>query len=128
MWMFGGPSGGGVYQIFYDRGDPSEIDFLTPTFIADGVWHDLDLSGIVPHGSFAVLVRVRNGGASTATTFRFRKKGNVNALNILDINQTAANFNTYRDGIVFCDSNSVIQYITPAGSGARELTVRGWWK
>lgn len=47
---------------YVDRGDSTNWDFVQTDFIQDGVWHDLDLSSIIPEGTRVVhlLVLVRD--------------------------------------------------------------------
>lgn len=63
---------------FIDRGDPSVYDFLLPDFITDGTEHDLDLSGIVPVNTKAVLVFFSVAAAEVGRYIYFRPKEHTN--------------------------------------------------
>ena len=113
---------------FFDRGDASTYDFTSADFTADNAWHDLDLSGIVPTDTAAVLLicRVRHGFIPSA--FRFRKNGNVNARNMPVVAPCVSNVYSYAVITVFCDDSSVIEYRCSAGPWLNaDFTVSGWW-
>jgi len=114
--------------LYYDRGDPVSEDFSVGDFTKDGVWYDLDLSSIVPEGATLVHLRVKLCAPSLAG-IQFRKKGNVNVVNVSMAKTQVANVYYYQDTYVICDSNRVIQYIVgPVSWTVIDVTVRGWFK
>jgi hypothetical protein len=116
------------YQKYVDRGDPSANDFLLANFTTDEVWHDLDLSSIVPNGAKAVHFRSVLKGNTAGARLVLRKKGNANSYNVSTACIQVANVEYYGDLIVSCDSNRKIQYWAQNITwSAITLTVRGWF-
>ena len=122
-----GLGGGGIT----DRGDPSSTDFGAGNLTTDSAWHDLDLSGIVPAGTKAVILRYYIFSLSTGSdSVYFRKKGNSN-----DINETVINFNytgpeARGETTVFLDSNLKAEYKFVGSSGDWDtinITAAGWF-
>ena len=114
---------------FYDRGDPSSIDFTLSDFTTDEAWHDLDLSNIVPSGAKAVLLSLLIQDDKTLSWVMFRKNGNINEYNVSTRRTQIIDVFVDADIIVSCDVNRVIEYKTENTTFTRlELKVRGWWK
>lgn len=116
---------------YVDRGDPSAVDFSIGDFTKDGVYHDLDLSSIVPAEAAGKRVHVTvalrksvDGGSS----FALRENGNSNSINFAGADCNDANKTTYHDLWVICDSNRIIEYVATniATWTTMNLTVRGW--
>jgi len=117
---------GGI--MLYDRGDPVGWDFSLPAIVTDGDAHDMDLSGIIPAGTVAVLLNVYVQDNTDMSAISFRKKGNSNWVNISSpICQVTMVFNC-QDIIVFCDSNGVIEYKTANTTFSFiDVVVKGWF-
>lgn len=114
---------------FEDRGDPSVADFTQATLTADGNWHDLDLSNIIPSRAKSVLLVCTIMDETANNTLYLRKKGNVNILNIINFTTQVANVFFRGDGIVACDKDRKIQYwLTAVPWTEIKITVKGWWK
>lgn len=111
-----------------DRGDPSNYDYSVIDFTIDGAYHELDLSLIVPKGALAVLVQIEFICSAPDLLFRFRKLGNSYEMNCLRGNSDKAMGVNTVTGIVFCDSDRIIEY--KLGNGvwlAFYFTVCGWF-
>lgn len=116
------------HKLFVDRGDPSAVDFDEGDLTADGAWHTLDLSGIVPSGASVVFLSLLCRTSVAQAFAGFRKNGNVNIRNISYINTQVANIAIGYDLIVFCDSNRLIEYLLWPGSWTYlYITIKGWW-
>lgn len=113
--------------VFVDRGDPSSMDWSLGSFTFDASWYDLDLSSIVPAGTKSVLFRARLIDDVAHTSVYFRKNGNTNISNVSVIRQNVANHECDEDLIVACDSNRVVEYMSPNSPTSFWLIVRGWW-
>jgi hypothetical protein len=110
---------------FVDRGDPAASDY---TALSPGNWIALDLSGIVPAGAKSVVLRVGIGYTEAGKKIMFRKKGNVNAINISEITTQVANGSITQDVIVACDDNRMIEYKLDIGTIIAEwVIIKGWW-
>ncbi|HUS81521.1 MAG TPA: hypothetical protein VM283_09660, partial [Armatimonadota bacterium] len=117
---------GAAGAAFYDRGDPAAADWANSDLAWDTAWHDLDLSGIVPAGCTAVLLRIEyviSGG--TALALWFRREGNSN-----DVNSARA-VATDDAGFEFVVgvSGQKINYraLTHNVADTVNITVAGWW-
>lgn len=114
---------------YINRGDPAAYDFLTPFFVMDGLWHDLDLSGIVPAAAANHLVDLRVLIADTfvGRSILIREKGNVNDINATEIwTQEAGEANDV-DTEVMLDANRVLEYKMLWTVSVVQVVVRGWW-
>lgn len=112
---------------YVDRGDPVDYDFTINDLITDQDWHDLDLSNIIPENVLEVRLRVRLRTPSLAG-IQFRKKGNVNVINVSMKKVPVVNVYYHGDVRVTCNKDRVIQYLAgPVSWIAIDITVRGWF-
>lgn len=130
-WKFLGDLANVANSAFYDRGDVSGPDFNQGMLTGDRTWKDLDLSGIVPVGAKAVLIKVfMQDNASPPDYGRrwiFRKKtSGYNEHNVSNIIGYVPGLQIYADMIIGLDANRFIQY-NGATTGAIYITVAGWW-
>lgn len=113
---------------FVDRGDPATRDFTTANFTADDLWHDLDLSAIVPALAKAVLIYTSTRDNIAGQRIIFRKNGNTNSQAIAVNREKVANLYNEEDQIVACDANRIIEYrASNVVWTTLYLTVKGWW-
>jgi len=112
---------------YVDRGDPSSWDFAKTDLTADGQYHTLDLSNIVPEGATIVHLLIHALTASNNSLIIFRKKGNVNEVN-REILYVHHGNSTYLDSKwVTCDADRKIEYwTTNVVWTSLDITVRGW--
>ena len=119
---------GGGGEVYTDRGDPSAADYTQTTLTADGTYHDLDLSAIVPAGATRVRLYGQITDDVAGRYIVFRKNGHSNSYNLLACQANVANLSEYFQGEVECDTNRVIEYqITNTTITSIGLTVIGWW-
>jgi len=115
-------------MILVDRGDPVISDFILADFTADGLWHELDLTGIIPNNTYGIIIAIEFSNTNANKEFRIRKEGNVNDANALRGFSQAANTRNYVEGTVFCDTNNRIEYYIQAGGWLTfYLRVIGWF-
>lgn len=113
---------------YVDRGDPENYDFTKEDLTLDLIWHDLNLSNIVPVGTSLVHLRVKLATPSLAG-LQFRKKGNTNLINAAVMKVQVANVYYYEDFLVACDSNRIIQYLASDVSWTTlDIIIRGWFE
>lgn len=113
---------------FVDRGDPAGYDFSTSDFTTDSVYHNLDLSSIIPKGTKLVLIRLRFIATETTHYMRFRKKGQANSINIDHIVCTVANLENFCNVIVAPNQSGIIEYSAANTTFTQiYMLVRGWW-
>ena len=118
----------GVPPCFIDRGDDNTWDYDIDDLTTDGAWHDLDLSGIVAEGATAVLLRVAYVNDAIGRAIFFRKDGNVNELNVAEVETHIAETQRIESRTVAVSDARVIEYKTPAaGNPEIDIYVRGWW-
>ena len=115
---------------YYDRGDPSSVDFSKADFATDGDWHVLNLSNIIPVGTTLVHLRVYAYTSSVPSWIFFSKNGSVNRTNRAAIAvRHGANAEYYESVWVACDSDRKIEYMMSNYNwGALDVLVRGWMK
>ena len=121
---------GSDFQIgrgFVDRGDPAAADWTQATLTLDGGWHELDLSGIVPVGAKAVLIRAWLKDNLTGQEMFLSYPAIPNGWNLSVLTTRVANIFTNQDSIVAMDGDRKIQYLITAGTDTVLLIVGGWW-
>ena len=113
---------------YVDRGDPNAWDYVVGDFTRDNVWHELDLSAIVPAGATAVLVRVAVESSPAPKYFNLRKNGNANVFNITTLATQVAGI-PFRDTfIVSVDAERIIEYlVTDTTVTTINFVIRGWF-
>lgn len=118
----------GIPPTFIDRGDPAAYDFIANDLTKDDAWHDLDLSGIVPSGSTAVLINLQAKSNGAGNYFQLRTNGNSNSRNVSYITTPVAVVANGFDCIVPVDSTRIIEYLLSVATWfTASLTVKGWW-
>lgn len=129
MWMFGSVSGIGVGGLNYvDRGNPSAYDFDQTTLTADGAWHTLSLSAIVPVGAKAVVLRVGASRSVAGTYLRIACVGNSAAFNCANVATQVANVINEQTTMILLNASRQIQYWATSGVFVSlRLVVMGWW-
>lgn len=114
---------------FIDRGDVDTFDFDIGDFTVVDVWTDLDLSTIIPPGTTAVLLRIWLKFSNVRSYFKFRTKGNVNAINVSSIFSQVINTEDCADMIVPTKGQQIIQYLCDRRINVTiSFTVGGWYK
>lgn len=111
---------------FVDRGDPSSADFDETDLTVAGSWTDLDLSGIIPAGTTAVVLKVGVADNAVEQSLRLRTKGNSNAENVSQVTTQVSNVGIVADCIVPTGGLQLIQYYLSATMDLIEVTVKGW--
>jgi hypothetical protein len=113
---------------FVDRGDLASYDFTTPDFITDGNEHDLDLSHIVETGASAVLLGTSVYDERPDTFITFKKKENLNNINIALTAVIIKNVVTYLDLICPIGPSKKLTYkATNTAWTWIYLFVKAWW-
>jgi hypothetical protein len=102
--------GGGGGMNYVDRGDPSAYDFGTTDLTTDEAYHDLDLSGILPEGAYAVYLKISMNTAAGPSSVYLRKNGNseVKANRVIQTQGVSVPY--YEHVIVPVDENRIIEY------------------
>ncbi len=113
---------------FVDRGDPAAYDFEVGVLTTDGVWRDLDVSGVVPSGAIAVQFFLQVVIAGPGYTAKIRKKGNTNTYNALTVTTIYANQTSGVIGIVPVGTSPGFQYWCENGIwSAVNILIQGWF-
>ena len=119
-------SGTPTTKNFVDRGDPAAHDFSS--FTTDGAWHDLDLSSILPAGTFAVLLYVKILDDAAGSYFAVRKNGNSNEINTGIARTQVANIINEAQMTVFVDSGRIVEYkASNLTFTSIDVSVLGWF-
>lgn len=113
---------------FVDRGDPASFDFDFTSFIYDGAFHDLDLSGIIPSNAKAVLFSLRTTHTGVGQWGWFRKKGNANPWNVSATYSQVASVQLANDLVCPVGPDGKLEYLFfPGVIVPVYFTVKGWW-
>lgn len=111
-----------------ERSGTASYDFDVSDFTADAAWHDLDLSGILPVGTYAFLVAIVTQCDAAGERFVLIKKGNSAYENKFQTRSQIANVKNDGYGIVFCDSNRKCEYLLDVATWALlNIVIIGWW-
>lgn len=113
--------------VYVDRGDPAAFDFDKDDFTVVQTWTDLDLSSIVPAGTIAVALFIAAYWSGANPWILFRKKGNVNEINMSGLQTQLAYISMFSDLIVSVDENRKIQYWSYGPPTSCSVAVKGWW-
>jgi hypothetical protein len=107
----------------------SSPDFTQNTLITDGNWHTLDLSGIVPFGAKAVLIRAMVQQPLAGYVLYLNPNGDTNVNTASAITSLAPNIQSYNDLAVILDDNRKIYFKSLQNSNYTGigLTISGWW-
>lgn len=113
---------------YNDRGDPASWDFSKTAFTADGAWHVLDLSSIVPEGATVIHLGIGAVIAYSNSYIQFRKKGNINDINKKVIVILFGNKEYYEEAWVACGTDRKIEYWMSNRTWVQlDVMVRGWF-
>ena len=112
---------------YVNRGDPAAADFTTGTLTADGAWHTLDISAIVPVNAKLVVLRMRAANSAASRTMRVSKVGNVNAFACASMTTNVANIAVEQTTIIDCSGQHIQYWLTSATWADLGLTVLGWF-
>ena len=123
------PGGGGSGAGYVPRNaDNPGYDYSQGDFTWDATWRDLDLSGILPVGASAVVMRVYIRDDTASMYFGFRRNGNTNDREAGYARTQVANVGVEYVFIIPVDANRVVEY---KGSNATVDTmviyVMGWF-
>lgn len=114
-------------QRWTDRGDPATSDWDEGDLTADGSWHDLSLSAIVPAGAALVLLRVvLIAGSGDEGQCYFRKADISSLVNVSAVMEISDDQG--RDVWVTPDGNGKIEYkLDFVNTPEVDITVAGWF-
>ena len=113
---------------YNDRGDPAAADFDEGDLTMDASWNDLDLSGIVPEETKAVVISAYMLDGTLNATLKFRKNGNSNEQALHVVRTTVAGVGANATFTVACDSSRVIEYYASEALTTVAIRVTGWFK
>lgn len=96
----------------------ASYDYLIATFTRDGVWHDLDLSSILPVGTTKFWCRVIVKADAAIKIFGFRANGKTGDSDSHYSATAVANVNYYGDlGPIGVDAGRIVEYFCTNESG-----------
>ena len=112
---------------YVDRGDPAAHDFTLATLSTDGDYHDIDFSSIISAGAKVAHLFCGVQDNDAGRYMYFRKKGNVNAAAVSNIQTQGSQIYNYQDMWVTLDENLKAEYqASDTTFTSIVLTVRGW--
>jgi len=104
--FFSRPAG---HKLVY-RGDPDTIDFVKNDFTCDETWRELDLSGKIPINAAAVMADLSITANAAGCGVIFRKKGNVNDINISGLRSSVIDVNIRGIVLLWPNADCIIEY------------------
>ncbi len=115
-------------EMFIARGLRGDYDFVTAAFTADGAYHDLDLSSIIPANTKAILALVQIYDTDVGSWIRFKKKGAGYDMCLSEVSVYNADVDTFEDLIIIPDASQVIEYkVVATGLDYIGFLIKGWW-
>ena len=115
-------------DIYIDRGDIPSADFTIADFVRDGIWHDWDVSAIVPENVTAVNLRVTMSGTAANRNFSVRTAGNVNGANVFLATIQNAGIFSPQMGTVYPSAARHLEYkFSSVTINSIFITINGWW-
>ena len=118
----------GIPPCYIDRGQTSGPDFTEATLTIDNAWHELDLSGIVPDGASAVVLRCGFHSDIVNWVFRLRKHGTTMTQVTSVGTQQVAGIKMAHTPTIGISTDRKIDYrFVAAANLALTITVRGWF-
>ncbi|GAI20204.1 unnamed protein product [marine sediment metagenome] len=104
-------------------------DITQATLTMDAFWQvdGIDLSGIVPAGAVAAHLRFRIVDDAAAQDAVFRCNDTTKAENRVELYTQVANIPVESDGILFLDSDRLLDYTIAMGMATVEIFVLGWF-
>lgn len=113
---------------FVDRGNVTPVDFSAGSLTADGSWHELDLSSIIPVGTKLVMLRTSMIAIATIGVLKVKKNGLANDINVDISSMETDGFPKFDTLYVVPDADGKIEYwYTNAAYAIRTITVGGWF-
>lgn len=114
---------------YVDRGPITGPDFLLVDFTTDGLWHTLDLSGIVPLHAKAVVLQFQfNSPPAPGGNGMLSPSFHGAARNVTYLPIHFANRNLYHQKTISLDDNRTIEYLFGnVAWNSISCIVQGWW-
>lgn len=113
---------------YIDRGTHPASDFVLGDLVVDGVFHDLDLSSIVPVGAKGVNIHIPAKSTVITDVFYLKPKSHPVTFASCTIRPQIANHITCIRRAFAIDSDRIMEYrFTGVGWNYIRLTVKGWW-
>jgi len=119
----------GIPPVYIDRGQEAPSwDFTKGDLTADGAFHDLDISSIVPTNASAVLFHIALTANDVNGFLTIRAKGITRVSQRARIAAQIANHHIMTDGIIGPLTDGLIQYSMAAVAyTVANIRVKGWW-
>ena len=113
---------------FVSRGDFDAYDFTVGSFTTDGLWHTLDLSGIVPRNTFAVKIELSLLAFEAESATFWKAKGIINDMNMVLCRTIIANKEISFYFVCFCSALQQIEYNIENTTWTKiTLSIQGWF-
>lgn len=117
--FFSGSSG----EKHFDRGDLAAADFVKTDLTADGAFHELDLSGIIPPHTKRVIIYVIGATTAVNSNILFRTKGCDSWFNIARIYFNHAGWGEAQRIELSVSEDLMIEYLIPNGVALNTMDI-----
>ena len=118
----------GIPPVYIDRGPVGAADWSLVGLTADGAWHTLDASGIVPEAASAMLFQINMSNAGILKFVQLRTDNTHLTYNRRLFGTVVANLIQNQQLIVEPTANRTFDYfLTAVGWNFVEITIQGWF-
>lgn len=108
-------------------GDVSAYHFTVGNFGCDDAVRDLDLSGVIPKGTYLALAWLSITSTVAGARIRFRKNGYSNWRNCAYLKTQNTSYCTNGDIWLMPDASGIVEYQVPSSMNGIWLTLRGYF-
>lgn len=112
---------------YVNRAEQAAYDYTDATLTADGAWHTLSLSAIIPANAKLVLLRVGASRSLAGQYFRVSKVGQTNSFSCVNVATQVANIINEQTALVDCTGSQIQYWLTTGTWAAVRLLVLGWF-
>lgn len=112
---------------YVNRTEQSAYDYAEDMLPADGAWHTLSLSAILPANAKLVLLRLGASHSTAGTYFRVSKVGQTGAFSCVNVACQVANIINEQTALVDCTGQQIQYWLTSGTFAAVRFLVLGWF-
>lgn len=117
-----------TYVGYVDRGDVLESDFGAKDLTIDGLWHELNLGGIIPENAKAAHISTRARSIGVEMIIAYRKKGKIQPFGHRALVTQVDQLDIETHVPVALDADRKIEYqITDVIWPFITVRIKGWW-
>lgn len=118
----------GIPPVYIDRGPFTDNDWDETDLAQDTLWHELDMSGVIPDGAQAVNLHFRGVDANVGRILFMRPAGDFTVVGTCFVRNQVANIAVGGFITMSISADRKVEYRSLApGFTTINFKVRGWW-